>query len=65
MEADEIAAMTLNDQEGRENGSSDHRNRFVGQPRERWQRDRPLLQVAAKARAARAERAWERLTNRA
>ncbi len=29
--------------------------------RERWVRDRPLLQVAAKARAARAAKAWERL----
>jgi hypothetical protein len=27
----------------------------------RWQRDRPLLQVAMAARAARRERAWERL----
>jgi hypothetical protein len=27
----------------------------------RWQRDRPLLQVATAARAARRERAWERL----
>jgi len=29
--------------------------------RERWRRDRPLLEVAGKARAARRERAWERL----
>lgn len=29
--------------------------------RARWQRDRPLLEVAAKARAARLERAWSRL----
>lgn len=29
--------------------------------RERWARDRPLLEVASKARAARLERAWQRL----
>lgn len=29
--------------------------------RERWERDRPLLQVAEKARAAREERAWQRI----
>ena len=29
--------------------------------RERWERDRPLLHVAEKARAAREERAWQRI----
>lgn len=29
--------------------------------RARWERDRPLLEVAGKARAARLERAWERI----
>lgn len=31
--------------------------------RERWSRDRPLLEVASKARAARLERAWQRLAD--
>jgi acyl-CoA dehydrogenase len=33
----------------------------AGTERERWQRDRLLLQVAGKARAARRERAWQQL----
>jgi acyl-CoA dehydrogenase len=33
----------------------------AGAERERWQRDRVLLQVAGKARAARRDRAWERV----
>jgi acyl-CoA dehydrogenase len=31
--------------------------------RERWRRDRPLMEVAGKARAARLEAAWRRLTS--
>jgi len=36
-------------------------SRLDQQERERWQRDQPLLQVAAKAREARRGRAWELL----
>lgn len=38
-----------------------HWSLVSGEVRERWLRDRPLLGVASKARAARRERAWERL----
>jgi hypothetical protein len=42
----------------------EHSSLMDAQVVERWQRDRTLLRVADKARARRAEVAWERLTSR-
>jgi hypothetical protein len=41
--------------------SAPHWSKVESKTRERWERDRPLLDVAAKSRAARLQRAWERL----
>jgi hypothetical protein len=41
-----------------------HWERVSPEERERWERDRVLIQVAGKARATRRERAWETLGRR-